>query len=69
MNQTLTVAKIVRHEPLKLVISISRFPTKKILADTEECRDFVKSYRFETGDNFENIYYKVVNIDFRFGEL
>ena len=45
------------------VISISRFLTKKILADTEECRDFVKLYRFKTGDNFAKRYYKVVNIE------
>ena len=48
------------------VISISRFPTEKILAEEcrKECRDFVKLYRFKTGDNFRKRYYKLVNIDF-----
>ena len=37
-SNILTVAKIVSHEPLKLVIPISRFPKKNILAYTEECK-------------------------------
>ena len=61
-RNVVTVAKIVSYDPLKL--SLSRFSTKKILADTEECRDFVKLYRFKTGDNFAKRYYNVVNIDF-----
>ena len=68
-SNILTVAKIVSHEPLKLVIPISRFPKKNTLAYTEECKDFVKLYRFITGDNFEKRCYKLVNIDFCFSEL
>ena len=68
-SNILTVAKIVWHVTLKLVIPISRFPKKNILAYTEECKDFVKLYRFKTGDNFEKRCYKLVNIDFRFSEL
>ena len=49
---------------VKLVISLSRFPTMKILADTKECRELVKPYRFKTGNSFETRYCKVVNIDF-----
>ena len=54
---------------MKLVIPISRFPKKNTLAYTEECKDFVKLYRFITGDNFEKRCYKLVNIDFCFSEL
>lgn len=48
----------------KLVISLSRIPTMKILADTKECRELVKSYRFKTGNSFEIRYYKVIDVDF-----